>query len=548
VQGGNMLILAIFMIMFITFIFINLTNTSVRILAQAQDKAAQQYLSLEEARIVQALRKGYYDAYWDRRIAGQPFDNAAATSAFSNAVVMLGMPPATTPDNFDLPSTLYGKINVKLTLGGGFGVFTPGAGQFADTAGDARLAGTWLQGMPARIHPLPVNIALRTELGLVGTNAITRTVTRTILFCEVPQKAMALIAEDGLTYGGGSALNIFGKARVVGSPAATLDITGGDLVVDNAGTLSQSGTMLSDLDRYDTEIANQNQYTSDTDQVRNASIQAILDPVRPVPAEHMCREGMDNPNHTLSAAQKAVYRQTQPFYKVDPGSRFMLTGSWGTGYTTFTYADGGSYNPPLNVDADPLTSSGPSSPFGDLQLVTGVGTVIPVNIALLPGYVNNGNVKVFLSAADLGTENNDNPTYSASFLIQSLGRLEPGGAGTSLNSITIISPNRIIFEGSFNRDDTGLPAYTPVPATIIADRVQFGLVNDNAVVKFQGTVRGKSTTHIEDILRGNSAQGPRTSTTATIDISRYYTADQLRTLSEFDSGGEMFYATIVQQR
>src|SRR5262249_36222771 len=154
--------LAAVMMTMLTVMFIVLSGTFARIIKAGQTKLANQQVAHAQQRLLQALRLGFYDRWWDIRL-NQPAGTAMTTddtqSIFNDVANILGVNKIESGTPFYLPMA-NGRIQVTLTADGApTSVPKPPTGasmpveQIKDT-------GTWLDGVWARIHTLPIRIDL----------------------------------------------------------------------------------------------------------------------------------------------------------------------------------------------------------------------------------------------------------------------------------------------------------------------------------------------------------------------------------------------------
>jgi hypothetical protein len=608
-KRGNMLLLSTIMLSFMIFVFLSVATLSTQLLKSSQSKASNDNISLQESGIIQALRVAYYQQYWVQRINGGMliaawFRNADAITALRAVPGLLGSTgiPITDGVSFTLP----GNLSVDLTLvtvaegpyTGGFSVFYPGDGAdlfrpIDNNPCNFGPTGSWLGSLQARVYPLPVKIEFKCAYGLANLGELDIIRYRTILFCEIPQKQVALLSEGNVAVAPTGGNDIKGTVRVKGNLDAGLNVanigttkasilygdtaTGGATINGGTSITGGGGAAYAADYRYKTEIQND---ANGQGTIRSAKMQSMVDPVRIIPLADLCREGLATTQPT--PAQSLLYAIAQPFYLVPvngPGPANNTVGIriWGAVdpvLGTYTVSDrggivGGFGENTLPIGSYPTYKDSLVTARTQTITIAGVSkdyTILEVDPSPFLVPANNGkDLKIFICGYN--APNNyttfSNCIVALAFVPELQDSPSPGPFTCRLSSFTLITPNDLVFEAAFNYDPT--VGYKPVPASYIAHSTSFGFPGNSNQVIYTGSLRssdsatavntvmssGSGNNNTANVMRGFSFGGITNAAPVTIglqDLTSITLVPETLKQQQSMSPGEMLYVTLPTQQ
>ncbi len=557
-RRANILLLAAVMMTMLTVMFVVLTSAFSRIIKAGQTKLANQQVAHAEQRLQQALRLTFYNKFWDMRL-NQPAGTVMTENDVNDLIAQIapilgqrsGSVQAGAPFDMQMAN---GKVSVTITPNGNPNVMPkapPGGGLPMQAISGT---GTWLDGAMARVHELPIQIDLTAASGLGSSTEIQTTIRPRILFCEIPQSSLALVSEGDLT-GGIAGTTVAGASRIKGNIANTGNIAATGAVVYNqasSGNFTQRATSqeharsVSSVEaanfRYQTEIEEYGAGEGGrSGALRSTGVQRVVDPVSLLPTDVLFREGL---SQTVPLSKQAAY-QAQPYYQVPVTYRVFGMHNPNNSSTPGVTPNIFTPRPPAEWpagDGGNLTNHTQWAPWiKNIATITIKGlkrTVFQVDLAPLIAASPNLPLRVFIGAYLDPALGGGPADFSRCYvMLQPLPKLQVGAARPS--SVTIITPNVLVFEGEFNNDPTD-PTYVPVPTSLIASSVRFSFTAPS-VVTLDGTVRGKN-----DLSNVMSVKSADNSQTAGGTVRLKATTTPAAAAGDLDSGS-VFYITLLRQ-
>jgi hypothetical protein len=556
-KRGNVLVIAVGLMIFITTLFFVVSSYESQLLQDAEIKLSAKNASLAESSITQALRAAVYIQYMaNLESQGTPptqFTSNDFDQIITQAGNILGVTGLTSGTSTSLTQDSGGTLFFSITK--------PTTG-FPVTMGTTNISGTgsWLDGTPCSLAELNFTIAINaTAVFGSKTAQYTAAPTRGILMCKVNPSSLALEAESDLTLSAGTTVtgNMAVTGNLLGAGAITGNVATGS--IDSASQITQAGVSLNRgiagtgenaagfSFQGQTEIAEyNNNNTAQTNQVRQSNLQRVDTMVRPIPTDQLYREGLAGGSEISSdTATQELYKASQPYYSVP--STYRVYGTYSTaGAGSFTPIAGAAPN--QNYTGAGLPSAyfvEPGSPGTAFSVQTIQGVPKLVVYLNLQDFINHAmgdatnspNVRLFIG----GTNGGGDPTTNFSnmvVVITGAPELYDTLTNVPVNSLTIISPNEIIFQGNINT--TPPPGrLTTVPFTVIASSTAFGLTG-GITASFTGQIQGSTNVGSTISMKGadnntNTSSINLTSTTQQTEISS-------------DAAGQSLYIALIQQQ